>query len=112
MFKALFTISILLLSLKLWALDCDKAATRVDQVICHNVSLLADEKRLDQLLIDVGKSGQSSDLAASQAEWLQERDNICSMVKDIAGCIRASTSTRVLKLQSSLKESLLKSEKL
>jgi uncharacterized protein len=109
MFKALFTILILLLSLNLQALDCDKATARVDQVICHNPSLLADEKRLDQLLIELG---ESADLARSQAEWLQERDRICSLVKDIAGCIRASTSTRVLKLQTSLEESSLKSEKL
>ena len=84
------------------AFDCAKSTTKVEKAICADRSLGAADADMTaayEAVRDASDPAEKKMLALSQKRWIEDRENACAEVDDIAQCIAGKTKERTHLLQ-------------
>ena len=72
------------------AVDCSRAATRVEQAICGDAGLRREDAQFNRnyaRLLEGLDRQQRRALIAAQRRWLKQRDAGCAGAQDVVGCV-------------------------
>lgn len=86
------------------ALECGKAATKVEKAICADANLLEADAEMAKAYASVREVSTAAErkmLALSQRRWIERRENFCAYGEEaeLASCISGETNGRRLLLQ-------------
>ncbi len=85
-----------------FAFDCAKSTTKVEKAICADRSLGAADADMTaayEAVRDASDPVEKKMLVLSQKRWIDDRENSCAEVDDIAQCIAGKTQERTHLLQ-------------